>query len=159
MGEQFELLGGVALEESFLYALYASARTEELAAWGWEQPMVDAFLRMQWNAQRQSYSLQFPDAEELLIRIGGRNAGRCLLHKAPSSLRIVDISLLPEYRNQGVGSRAIRRLMEQAGRSGLPVELSVSADNRAKRLYERLGFEAVGASGPYVMMRWSSSAF
>jgi len=154
MPEQFQLLDGVRLEDSFLYELYASTRADELALWGWEQPAAEAFLRMQWNAQRQSYSLQFPDADELLITVGGQHAGRCLLHKTRSGMRIVDIALLPQYRDQGVGSRVIRRLMEEAGRSGLPVELHVSAANRARRLYERLGFEAISTSDLYIAMRW-----
>jgi len=158
MAEQFQLLEGVRLEDSFLYELYASTRAEELAMWGWEQPMVDSFLRMQWNAQRQSYRLQFPDADELAVKVGEHHAGRCVLHKTTSSIRIVDIALLPPYRNQGIGTQVLRRLMDQAGRSGQPVELSVSATNRARGLYERLGFEATGSSDTYIMMRWMPSS-
>ena len=157
MPEQYQLLDGVRLEDSFLYELYASTRADELAAWGWEEPMADAFLRMQWTAQRQSYSLQFPDADDLLIQVSERQAGRCLLHRTSSCLRIVDIALLPQYRNQGVGTGIIRGLMEQASRSGLPVELSVSTANRAGRLYERLGFAAIDVSDTYIMMRWTPS--
>jgi len=46
-----DLRAATASDEPFLFALYASTREHELAAWGWEPAQRDAFLRMQWMAQ------------------------------------------------------------------------------------------------------------
>lgn len=56
------------------------------------------------------------------------------------------IAVLPEHRSNGVGTQLIAHLLEAAKASYPSVSLSVRATNPAKRLYERLGFRAVGGS-------------
>jgi ribosomal protein S18 acetylase RimI-like enzyme len=55
------------------------------------------------------------------------------------------IAVLPGHRGRGLGGRLLRELLDAAaGRFGA-VSLSVRAENRALRLYERIGFRvAVG---------------
>ncbi|HYR88006.1 MAG TPA: GNAT family N-acetyltransferase [Terriglobia bacterium] len=62
------------------------------------------------------------------------------------------IAVLPEHRGRGVGSALLQRLVEMAGAAYDAVSLSVSMDNPARRLYERVGFEGVGASGNSLTM-------
>src|SRR5215207_7635724 len=47
------------------------------------------------------------------------------------------IALLPEYRNRGIGTALLERMIEAARPSYPALALSVSAQNPAKRLYER----------------------
>ena len=50
-----------------------------------------------------------------------------------------------EYRNRGIGSELIRYSVEANKNSGKPMGLLVEPENlNAKRLYEKLGFMAVG---------------
>ena len=56
----------------------------------------------------------------------------------------LSIAVLPEYRNQGVGTRLILDLLERIKDLYPAISLSVSSDNPALRLYQRLGFEIVG---------------
>jgi ribosomal protein S18 acetylase RimI-like enzyme len=62
------------------------------------------------------------------------------------------IAVLPEYRGCGVGSALLNRVLEIAGTVYSAVSLSVSIDNPAQRLYERLGFETVEMRGKSIMM-------
>jgi hypothetical protein len=48
-----------AEDEPFLFKLYASTRRDEIALVGWDKPQQDAFLRMQYNAQRSSMLCSF----------------------------------------------------------------------------------------------------
>lgn len=57
------------------------------------------------------------------------------------------IAVLPERRGCGVGSALLERLFEVGGELHDAVSLSVSVDNPARRLYERLGFERVEVVG------------
>jgi ribosomal protein S18 acetylase RimI-like enzyme len=62
------------------------------------------------------------------------------------------IAVLPGDRGRGVGSELLGRLLESAAADYHQVCLSVSADNPAVRLYERVGFEQIGACGASVTM-------
>jgi ribosomal protein S18 acetylase RimI-like enzyme len=56
-----------------------------------------------------------------------------------------DVFVMEAYRGQGIGTRLMREALGYARRSGcVRVELGTRQDNlRARRLYERLGFEEV----------------
>ena len=62
------------------------------------------------------------------------------------------IAVLPGHRGSGIGSALLDRLVEMASSRYEAVSLSVSNDNPALRLYERVGFERVGTSGNSVTM-------
>ena len=67
----------------------------------------------------------------------------------------LSIALLPEYRNQGLGTQLIERMIDAARRQHPALSLSVSRDNPARRLYERFGFIAISTSGASLTMRKS----
>ena len=69
----------------------------------------------------------------------------------PGTSLVEWIAVLPEARNRGIGSAllthafgAVRQTPWDATRS---MKLTVVGGNRAKRLYDRLGFETVGPNG------------
>lgn len=61
------------------------------------------------------------------------------------------IAVAPEYQGRGVGTALLAALLEEAAARGCrEVFLDVRADNdRARALYERFGFEAVGRRAGY----------
>lgn len=95
----------------------------------------------------------FPEAVTQVINHGGNRIGRIITSKS-NSIHLIDISLLNAYRNKGIGTAVITGLLEEAAAAGLPVKLSVLEHNQAKRLYERLGFKAIGGASPYISMTW-----
>ena len=62
------------------------------------------------------------------------------------------IAVLPEHRGCGVGSALLERLVAMVRPAYDAVSLSVSTDNPARRLYERVGFEQVGTDGNSITM-------
>lgn len=142
-------------DEPFLFELYAGTRREEIAAWNWPQEQVAAFLQMQYRAQRFSYETAFPGAEHGLVLQDGRPIGRLLVWRGPEEARLVDISLLPEARGRGAGSRLIRDLMEECAAARRRLTLQVLVTNPARRLYLRLGFRRTGGDALYDQMEWN----
>ncbi len=56
------------------------------------------------------------------------------------------IAILPEYRNQGIGTQLLKHLLVTAKTSYPSISLSTRATNPALALYKRLGFEVVPGS-------------
>jgi ribosomal protein S18 acetylase RimI-like enzyme len=66
----------------------------------------------------------------------------------------VSIGVILNRRGQGIGGRLLGTLVTQARGAGLAtLSLSVEPDNYARSLYERVGFQTVGAvSGSLTML-------
>lgn len=88
-----------------------------------------------------------------MIEVDAEPAGRLYVSRWPDRIHIVDIALLPEFRGRGVGTQLIRELFEEADASGRAVGIFVEANNPARALYDRLGFEQVGELGIYLELR------
>ncbi len=144
----------------FLYTVYASSREEELAQVEWPEGMKEAFVRMQLDAQRQEYEQRFPGAEYAVVLVDGRPAGRIWIARSSEEIHLLDIALLPEFQNAGVGTVLLTRLIDEAQRTGLPLRHCVFVLNtEAMRFYERLGFVVTDESGEaYKYMEWNPSA-
>ena len=135
-------------DKSFLYKLYSDTRADELAAWNWSEEQQDAFLKQQFVAQQRSYDA-LPNADHQIILKDGRPIGRIIVIRNDEEIRLVDVALLAEWRNQGIGTSLIQALLSEAKSDGKPMKLQVLNTNRAIRLYQRMGFEIVGENGMY----------
>ena len=63
------------------------------------------------------------------------------------------ISLLKEYRGQGIGTRLLREMLDLLRQEGYSqASLSVQKENYALRMYQRAGFEVVADRGEEVLM-------
>lgn len=144
-------------DEEFLRDLYASTRAQELARVPWDDAQKAAFVRMQFQFQRVHYRRCFPDAAFQLILAGDRPIGRLYVASGPEGLNLMDISLLPEHRNRGLGGELVKQVMREAEARGTPVTLHVELDNPAQRLYRRLGFRDVETRGAHIFMEWRPS--
>jgi len=141
-----------AADAPFLRALYGSTRTEELAAVPWSEEQKRAFLDMQFRAQSVHYQTHYDNAEFMIVEEAGVAIGRLILHQRPEEIRVIDISLMPEHRGRGIGTKLLQDVIREAAASGRRVSIHVEQFNPAKRLYERLGFSWVESNGVYDLM-------
>lgn len=145
----------ISEDDLFLYEVYASTRREEVAAWGWDEAQQEVFLKMQLRGRDQSYRLQEQQLEDQIILFEDRHAGRLIVSRAGSWIRLVDITLLPQYRGRGIGTFLIEQLCGKAAECGGIVQLEVSKVNTAAaRLYRRLEFAPTGENELYMQMEW-----
>ena len=83
-----------------------------------------------------------------VVEIEGERAGRLRVVRTPDAVELAGIQLLPAHQGHGIGTHLIEQLVVEAHRGGLPARATVEDDNpRARALYERLGFVAVGGNG------------
>jgi ribosomal protein S18 acetylase RimI-like enzyme len=84
-----------------------------------EKPVGAIWLR-QWAGDEKGYGYVSPAIPEL------------------------SLALLPEYRNMGLGTRMLKKVISMVQESYPGLSLSVMETSPARRLYERLGFQKVG---------------
>ncbi|CAM3779454.1 GNAT family N-acetyltransferase [Corallococcus soli] len=144
-------------DDGFLFTLYASTRAQELAAWGWNPAQQEIFLRTQYQAQARHYAALYAPEGHALIEVDGAPVGRQWLVRTQAETLLVDMALLPSHRGQGLGTRLLCAIQEEAARARVPVRLNVTRDNPALRLYTRHGFLPVPGSdpaSPYLELHW-----
>jgi ribosomal protein S18 acetylase RimI-like enzyme len=141
--------------------IYASTRTEELQQVPWSTEQKKAFTDWQSGQQEQHYGLHYPNAERLVIErehgAGDPGAaplaiGRVYVETTGVEVRLMDITLLPGYRNQGVGTRVMNELLRYADILQRQASLHVESFNPAKRMYERMNFAVSETHGLYEFM-------
>jgi ribosomal protein S18 acetylase RimI-like enzyme len=135
-------------DEPFMFELYSNTRQEELALVNWDEAAKTAFLQMQYTAQRQAYSSQYPQATWQIILQDNQSIGRIIIDRREQEIGLMDIALLPEHCSRGIGTTLIQTVLAEAAWMNQPVRLYVEKDNyRAMRLYQRLGFVTIGETG------------
>lgn len=150
-----ELREETAEDEAFLRQLHASVRADEMALVPWPDEQKTAFLDMQFDLQRRHYQAHYSNAEFSVILVEGHPAGRRYLDRSAEDFLLIDIALLPDYRGQGVGTRLLQALLAEASTAAKPVRLHVESFNeRAMKLYHRLGFSPVEQQGFHWLMEW-----
>lgn len=156
MREQLSLRPVTAGDDPFLQSVFRSTRDAELALLPMDDTQKEAFCALQFAAQDRSYRSAYPQAERMLVLHDGVPVGRLYLARADDALLVVDISLLPAWRNRGIGTTLLRDTIARAARDGLPTRLQVASSNRARSLYARLGFEPLtdpADPGMYLQLR------
>lgn len=145
-------------DEDFLRRLYASTRSEEMACVPWSDTQKTAFLNQQFDLQRQHYRSYYPNADFLVIQLEERLAGRWYVQRDGECFRLIEVSLLPEYRGLGIGTHLLQTLQTEAAAAGKPIQLHVITNNRAHNLYARLGFRLCEDRGIHLLLEWRSVA-
>ena len=124
----------------------------------WPDELKRTFLAQQFAAQSAHYAEHYRGASFDAILLDGEPAGRLIVARRHVAILIVDISLLPEHRSRGVGTRLLGSLIAEAEASGRKLSIHVEMNNPARRLYERLGFQRVGEHGVYLRMEWDPAS-
>jgi len=141
-------------DEEFLVGVYASVRAAELALVPWTDAQREAFVRMQFEAQQQHYRERNPGATHHIILLDSAPIGRLYVARRENEIRIMDITILPEYRGRGLGTPLIVELMSEAEKAGKPLNIWVESFNPSHRLFERLGFKVIEDDRVNHLMEW-----
>lgn len=144
-------------DDAFIYEVYKTTRVEEMRHVPWNDEQREAFLKMQFSAQQTHYSTYYKDTSHDIILLGKQPVGRLYVAREEDGIRILDITILPEHRNKGLGTPLIKDLMAEAARAHLPLSIHVEFYNPSHRLFDRLGFSKVEDDGFNHLMEWRGS--
>jgi ribosomal protein S18 acetylase RimI-like enzyme len=111
--------------------------------WGWD----DAWQRADFETRFAEHTVSIVEADSLPV-------GSLWLEQRPGDLYIHILEVAPLQQGKGIGTAVIDMVIEQGAGLRLPIVLSVlSANPRARALYERLGFTVTAIEPPFVRMR------
>jgi ribosomal protein S18 acetylase RimI-like enzyme len=164
MGKALQLRPISEADMPLLLRIYASTRAAEMAAVPWDDAAKAAFLRMQFDAQHKHYSRHYADAQFCVAETGAgaqrMAVGRLYVWRRPSSIHVVEITILPEFRQRGYGTQLLQTLQREAAEAGgaCVVSIHVEHGNPALSLYQRLGFQKIRENGMHDLMEWRATA-
>lgn len=148
----------VAEDDAFLLRVYSTTRADEMALVPWNEAQREAFLRMQFNAQLHHYQSYYPSAKHQIIERAGQAVGRLYVLRADDFTRILDLTIMPEFRNARIGTQILEDLMSEVASAGKPLHINVESFNPSLRLFERLGFKKIEENGVHFLMEWTGES-
>lgn len=138
-----------------LYDIYCSTKKLELDLMaGCSEPEKENFLKQQFSAQHYYYLSNYNPAYFGILESNSTVIGRLYIHEIAEELCIVDITLLPPFRNKGIGSQVLENILQYATNEGKKVILHVENTNPAIYLYRKLGFQVLNDNGVYSLLIW-----
>ncbi|MEQ1518229.1 MAG: GNAT family N-acetyltransferase [Usitatibacteraceae bacterium] len=117
----------------FLLALRKTTMNEHLVSSGMSTSDENHMKRIE---------LEFQSSE--ILESSGSPVGLIKATRRGNAWELIQIQLVPDFQGLGIGSELIEGLVAEASRVGASVKLSVLKSNRARFLYERLGFVICG---------------
>jgi len=115
---------------------------------------------MQWNeaGQRRGVEEALGDEGASMLVADGVDAGWLHVSETRYDIYLGHLYLQPSARNRGLGTKFLRWMGERAKRKEKNFTLEVMKNNRARLLYERLGFRIVGTSPLKLTMQFNPAA-
>lgn len=147
-----------AEDEPLLREVYASTRALELSLVPWSDEQRAAFLKFQFDAQDSHYRAQYPEASFQVILNDSEPVGRLYLVRGSTEIKILDITVLPQHRNTGIGTTLLRELLAEAGQTARTIVIWVEHFNPSQNLFKRLGFSQIKEDGYNHLMEWRPRA-
>ena len=145
-------------DETFLYDVFCTTWADEVAALP-NPKLATHMLRIQYTAQERRFRTGYPDHQRLVILHDGERAGRLYLSISDTMVHALDMTLLPEFRSKGFGSRVVGDLLQIAEDTGRSATLRVARRNtRATALYHSLGFQLVTMDDLDNYFEWTPNA-
>jgi ribosomal protein S18 acetylase RimI-like enzyme len=118
--------------------------------------MKGQLIRMQYVAQKDGYSAQYPGSNFEIIFEDESKVGRIWIARLPDSIHLVDIAILPQAQHSGIGTKLICELQREAETAKKPICLSVFRFNEGSvRFHQRLGFAVVREDEIQLHLEWN----
>ena len=134
-------------DAAFIEAVYRTTREAELNLTNWSEYQKSAFISMQSAAQLADYKTKFPGARFQVIIYNKKDAGRFFTGETENEIRLLDITVLPEFTGKGIGTTLLQHLIQRSNKVQKKISLHVISSNPALKLYQRLGFVHIKNEG------------
>ncbi len=147
---QYRLISAAASDEAWLESLRRCVYQELFhATWGgWDE---DRHLR--------HFTACLERGHISVIEVHGARVGMVQIFNEPTAVEVAEIQVHPSHQNRGLGTCVLRDVIATAGDRRKAVRLRLGLENdKALRLYQRLGFRLVAQSETHNHMELEPSA-
>jgi ribosomal protein S18 acetylase RimI-like enzyme len=110
-------------------------------------------LNLDLARHREGFARQWQLAEVRIITVAGEDVGWLQTALADDAIFLGQLYLDGRFQRQGIGSRVMHVLIEDAIHAKKAITLAVVKINPARRLYDRLGFRVTHEDQHKVYMR------
>lgn len=141
---QLDVVAAASSDREWLYALHRAAM----------RGMVEASYGL-WveTDQRARFAANLAGHDVYVARVAAERVGAVYLSESDEAVDLALLEIDPARQRRGLGSLAVRWVVDRAARQEKPVRLQVlHANDGARRLYERLGFRPVDRTATHVVM-------
>ena len=141
-------------EEDFWREVFGDSVRERFSSLEMAENDLENLLESQFQAQNTDYRSNYPNASNDVILFNETRAGRVIHSTEHGDLHLIDLAVLSEFRNLGIGTEILKWLFVKSLRTRLPIRFYVEKMNPAFGLYERLGFKVVADVTSHFQMEW-----
>ena len=153
---QLSLCSMVENDMEFLRHLYRTTR-DDIDQLNLPDKMRAQILDQQFEAQHAHYLNIFPNAKRDIVLSGYTQVGRLYVQYGFTGIQVIDITILPAFRNSGIGTAVMRGVLDRSRLEKVPVRLRVIPGSPAVRWYTRMGFRKIADEQSHWQMEWDSS--
>ncbi len=141
---KFRLRKATRQDLAFAWALYRASM----------KPLTEALL--EWHEQRQHRMVKetLLAAGTSIVTIGGSRANWLQVRETADEVYLAQLYIRLDWQNRGIGTAIVQRLCDRARRQGKAMRLDIMSNNRARTLYDRLGFRPIARSKLKIKMQW-----
>ena len=113
-----------------------------------------------WNELAQVMVVReaMPHKGTSIITLDGTDIGWFQVLESRKTIYLGQIYIHPDIQNHGIGTVIVQSLVDRAKRENKVLSLDVMRNNRARALYERLGFRVANESEHKFEMQWQEQA-
>jgi ribosomal protein S18 acetylase RimI-like enzyme len=125
-------------DSEFCFQLHKAAMGDYITAiWGWDE-----------QRQRDFHARSFNPGRWQIITADGTDIGMIDVEYRPAEIYLSRIEIHPKYQGDGIGTRLISALIDEARQNGQDLVLDVlTVNRRAQALYQRLGMTEIARHG------------
>lgn len=98
--------------------------------------------------------IMFKFDQAKIIILNQQKIGLLKISEHQNNIEIIQIQIEPLYQGKGIGQKIIKSIIERSSEEKLFVTLSVLKKNKAKKLYESIGFKVIIENDQSFIMRY-----
>jgi ribosomal protein S18 acetylase RimI-like enzyme len=107
------------------------------------------------NTQDKFFATGWAKPGHEIVMVDNVPCGYVRYEKTPAEIKAYELVLLPEFQGRGIGSALLKMVLAEGAAKNVPIALQVLRENRASKLYSRLGFKDVSQTDTHILMKWT----